>query len=99
MVVDGDTALDRAIMSRDLKIIRQLVNHGADVNPEVRDYTPLHRAVSRNDAETAAYLLAKGADPNARNSKGQIPLQLAEERLVEGRGNKEVVRLLRNASR
>lgn len=99
MVVDGDTALDRAMMSRDLEIIRQLVTLGADAKPEVHDYAPLHWAVSRNDAEIAAYLLAKGADPNARNSKGQIPLQIAEERLAEGRGNREVVRLLTKASR
>ena len=49
---------------------------GLDVNDEVGN-TPLHEAVSRHNASAVKYLLAKGADPNAKNSKGVSPLDEA----------------------
>ena len=40
-------------------------------------YTPLHRAVYKEDYEAASFLLARGADMNAVNNDGWTPLQLA----------------------
>ena len=42
--------------------------------------TPLHMAAWRDRPEIAALLLANGADPNAKNTKGATPLDVAEER-------------------
>ena len=39
--------------------------------------TALHIVVKRSDATYANYLLSKGADPNARDGKGNTPLILA----------------------
>ncbi|TIS50178.1 MAG: ankyrin repeat domain-containing protein, partial [Mesorhizobium sp.] len=50
-----------------LEIVRVLLEHGADPNMRgVNDWTPLHYAVSRRDAEAIGLLLASGADPSLR---------------------------------
>ncbi|MDX8480962.1 ankyrin repeat domain-containing protein [Mesorhizobium sp. VK24D] len=52
-----------------LEIVRILVEHGADPNMRgVNDWTPLHYAVSRRDAEAVRLLLASGGDPSLRTS-------------------------------
>jgi len=50
-----------------LEVIHILLAHGAD--PDMRginDWTPLHYAVSRRDAEAIRLLLLSGADPSLR---------------------------------
>jgi len=80
-------------------VVRLLVERGADVNARtvpgkatgafMRDVrtkgeTPLHRAAAYADAETIEYLLAHGADREARDAHGDSPLSWASEHLRPG---------------
>ncbi|CDX11247.1 conserved hypothetical protein [Mesorhizobium sp. ORS 3324] len=50
-----------------LEIVRTLLEHGADPNMRgVNDWTPLHYAVAKRDAEAIRLLLASGAEPSLR---------------------------------
>ncbi|MGX8007759.1 ankyrin repeat domain-containing protein [Mesorhizobium sp. ORM8.1] len=50
-----------------LELIHVLLEHGADPDMRgVNDWTPLHYAVSRRDAEAIRLLLHSGADPSLR---------------------------------
>jgi ankyrin repeat protein len=50
-----------------LDVIHILLEHGADPDMRgVNDWTPLHYAVSRHDAEAIQLLLLSGADPSLR---------------------------------
>lgn len=82
-----------------LYVVRLLVEHGADVNARtlpgretgafMRDVrtkgeTPLHRAAAYADEATVQYLLAHGADREARDARGDSPLTWASEHLRPG---------------
>lgn len=60
-------------------IVRTLVSHGADVNARdnVKRCTPLHMAARRGNLEIAEALLDCGADIEARDTRGDTPLQRA----------------------
>jgi hemoglobin len=76
------------------EIVRALVRAGADVNAceGVTRATPLHMAARRGHVEIARALLDCGAAMNARDRKGDTPLQ----RAINCRKDK-VVKLLREA--
>ena len=82
-----------------LYVIRLLVERGADVNARtipgketggfMRDVrtkgeTPLHRAAAYSDVETIEYLLANGADLEARDAHGDSPISWASQHLRPG---------------
>jgi len=60
-------------------VVRVLVRAGANVNANsgVTRCTPLHMAARRGNAVVAQALLECGAEANARDSRGQTPLQRA----------------------
>lgn len=60
--------------------IRWLVEHGADPDPVFapNGETPLHVVARRGTAETAALLVAHGADPERRRADGRTPYAVAE---------------------
>ncbi|MBS1829215.1 MAG: ankyrin repeat domain-containing protein [Acidobacteria bacterium] len=60
-------------------VVRALVRAGADSNAcgGVTRATPLHMAARRGFVEVAEALLAHGANPSARDKKGDTPLQRA----------------------
>lgn len=81
-------------------VVKLLVEKGADVNAKtlpgletgafMRDVytkgeTPLHRAAAYADVQTIQYLIAKGADKEARDVNGCTPLTWASEHLRPGK--------------
>jgi uncharacterized protein len=88
---DGFTPLHLAAFFRRPDAARLLVERGAPVDVVARNrdiaVTPLQSAVTAGEEETAALLLASGADPNFKHGGGFTPLHAAaqhgSERLVE----------------
>lgn len=93
------SALAKAGRPHYLFVIRLLVEHGADVNARtvpgretgafMRDVrtsgeTPLHRAAAYAGVEIVEFLLAHGADPEARDANGDSPLSWASAHLRPG---------------
>jgi ankyrin repeat protein len=69
---EGYTALHRACAAGNLPIVTILLEAGADIHARENEsgMTPLFNA----DAGTSEYLIAGGADVNARTPKGMTPL-------------------------
>jgi ankyrin repeat protein len=80
----GDTALHMAAAAFRRPIAKLLVEHGADCHAKNRrGAQPLHYAADANhwdptkQAETIAYLLSVGTDPNVFDKSGVAPLHRA----------------------
>jgi len=93
----GDTALHNAVWvypavdRNQVELVRFLLSRGADVNIAGFDgKTPLHRAAYRGNPEMVKALLEGGANPQARDNRGNTPLQIAIDNKQE-----EVAALLR----
>ena len=93
----GDTPL-QDILSRlgsspkgkEVEIVRQLLDHGADPNiPDRRYSTLLHRALCRGWLEIARLLLSHGAKVDEKDRHGWTPFQMASSR-----GYHEMTKLL-----
>ena len=67
---DGNSALVLAAFAGHGGVARLLLERGADPNAAGAGYSALHAAVLRSDVETVKALLAKGANPDARMTKG-----------------------------
>ena len=67
---DGVSALVLAAHSGHGGVGALLLEHGADPNAFGSGYSALHAAVLRSDLMLVKALLARGADPNARMTKG-----------------------------
>lgn len=73
--------LHSAASSRNVAVVRQLLEHGADPNARQQSgFTSLHAAAQNGDLETLELLLRHGADPNARNDDGKTPADMAKEK-------------------
>ena len=61
-------------------LVQILVDGGADVNARDKDHeTPLHTAYRNNRLDIAKCLRQRGADEDAKNNKGETPIQLAPQ--------------------
>jgi ankyrin repeat protein len=77
----------------DVKLVRTLIQHGADVNARAVDgASPLHQAVSGDHLEVADLLLKAGASVAAADRYGVTPLSLAALN-----GNASIIRRLLDA--
>ena len=75
-----------------LEMMQLLLDHGASVHARTsHGYTPLHMtALIHGGIPAAHFLLANGADRNARNNDGERPRDLADNRDLD-----ELERLLK----
>ena len=72
----GDTALHHAARNGDLKIVEQLVGNGADVNATSdHAHFPLYCAAGHGHVETTRYLVAHGANLQARLQDGKTVVE------------------------
>ena len=71
--------LHRAALGGSLAAVRWLAEtHAARLDvPDDEEWRPLHVAASKGHADIAAYLLARGAEPDAKDALGNTPLHLA----------------------
>lgn len=86
----GETPLMIAAIRGSLAAVQALVKRGAAVNRA--GWTPLHYACSGPDNGVAAFLIAQGAELNARSENGTTPLMMAARY-----GNSDLVPLLLKA--
>ena len=74
----GKYALHYAAEAGQVKIVKFLLTHGADIMArDNRLWTPLHHAVYNDHAELAALLVEGGAEVDAPNAMNCSPLQQA----------------------
>ena len=81
---DGNSALVMGTHSGHRKLAAFLLDKGADPNAAGAGYTALHAAVLMDDLELVKALLARGANPNARLTKGTPTAPLHHGPLVAG---------------
>lgn len=77
---NGETSLHIAAARGNIKIVRVLETHGADINATtIKDWTPLHHAARFGHLEVVRYLMSKGANMYFINSDGKNPYILARQ--------------------
>ncbi len=81
--------IDEAAKMGQLGAVRWHVENGADVNKVIYGRTPLHVAAMNGHEEVVRFLLAHGANVNARTATGETPLRWAK-----GKRQDEVAQIL-----
>jgi hypothetical protein len=77
---EGQTLLMCAARTSWPKIVKLLLDHGADPNAQDGDdLTPLYHAVMRHSLDSVKLLLAAGSDPRYRDPLGRSLLKLAKK--------------------
>ena len=75
---DGKTILHFAIYSRNINILKMLLNDGIDIMILDKDNkTALHYAAMHDNIEMCSIFIDKGLDINAKDKYNQTPLQIA----------------------
>ena len=84
-------SVDAAAEGGNLDALKSILAHDPTLlqSKDWGDLTPLHLAVLHNHQDVVEYLLAQGADVNAKTSTGITPLHEAAQN-----GNKEITELL-----
>lgn len=74
-----DAMLREAAKGGHLSIMQWLLNRHANINGRSTSYgnTPLHKATQYRQIDTVKFLLDRGAEVNAKNDKGDTPLDIA----------------------
>ena len=77
-------AIHNAARTGDIKIVKQALNYGADVNAvSLHGGTLLHHAALNNHKPVVQLLVAKGADINAKAAVGGTPLDRAAGEIAD----------------
>jgi tetratricopeptide (TPR) repeat protein len=74
---NGEQALLHAAWKGKQDAVRWLVERGASLNRQGKQWAALHYAAFGGHAEVVAYLLERGADINALSTNGSTPLMMA----------------------
>jgi cytohesin len=90
---DFKSTIHQAADAGDLAKVKAFIQEGIDVNTKVLGCTPLHCAARYGHKEVAELLIAKGADINAKDTRGRTPIDLAINQ-----GRKEIAKLLLSKS-
>lgn len=77
---NGNSPLHTAILNRDYRYAKCLINQGADLNLKNKmELAPLHLAAFLNEYRISAFLMAKGAVADIAGNSGYTPLHIASE--------------------
>lgn len=83
--LNGRTWMHHAAESGSWGCMDVLRKHGLEIDtPDVSGQTPLHRAAARFHHDAVSWLLANGANPNAKNAFGATPTLYAAEWSADG---------------
>lgn len=67
-----------------MDVAEVLVKGGANVNAKgLDDETPLHDATISGNLLLVKFLIEHGAEPFAKNTKGKMPIEYAEQHILE----------------
>jgi ankyrin repeat protein len=92
---DGRTPIFSAVLGGSLALLGLLLESKGDADArDAHGWTALHIAAEEVLPEMASLLLARGATVDVQDNEGNTPLARA---VFSGRGNYDVVRLLRRA--
>ncbi|MCL2640919.1 MAG: hypothetical protein FWD53_08760 [Phycisphaerales bacterium] len=70
-----------------IRVAEYLLDHGASIEGNIKDYSPLHRAVFKNRPEIVELLIRRGANLSRRYVTGESALQIAKRLLMEAEQN------------
>jgi ankyrin repeat protein len=74
-------AIHAAVASRNLDIVRAVLEAGADPNAaQQHGFRPIHEAGNNGNRELAELLMRFGADPSLKNDDGKTAISLAREK-------------------
>lgn len=77
---DNYTLLTQAVYNNRLKIVRYLIEHGADVNKkDGADWRPVYTAVKKQRSEAMILLLENDADPSLNCKGEETAIDIAED--------------------
>jgi serine/threonine-protein phosphatase 6 regulatory ankyrin repeat subunit B len=81
---DGYLAIHYAIMKsgdkkESLRILKLLIEHKANINPDIKENSPLIHSILHRRPDMLEVLLKNGADPNKTGKKSKSPLHYAVE--------------------
>lgn len=80
----GEQALLHAAWKGQLKALRWLLEHGATINRQGKEWAAIHYASFAGHDSVVSDLLARGADVNALSTNGSTPLMMAAREGREG---------------
>ena len=72
------TPLCQAVIKGDLETVKKMIEFGSDINEASNGMTPLMFAARYNNVEMIQFLIDKGANITAKDTKGYTALKYAE---------------------
>lgn len=82
-ILEGETALVRALHTKDVELVKLLLDHGADSNLQFgrNKVSPLMLASMTGEAKVVKLLISRGADTRAKTATGETAVDIAHANL------------------